>query len=284
MSRILAVGIATLDIINQVSHYPAEDDEVRALSQRQCRGGNATNTLTVLSQLDHQCHWAGVLIDEPDVTVIEQELAEYQIDTSSCERLAQGKMPTSYITISQTTGSRTIVHHRDCPEYSFDAFSNIDLTQFDWVHFEGRNVDQTLLMLKHLRETYPRLPCSLEIEKNRPDIDSLMPYASILMFSKQYALAQGHRTANDLLNSLPNNYRATCTWGEQGTWYLDRGKIAHCPAFVPSQIVDTLGAGDTFNAGLIDGLLRNDYLPQAVELANRLAGRKCGQPGFANLN
>ena len=66
MARILGVGIATLDIINTVDGYPAEDSEVRAIHQRICRGGNATNTLVVLSQLGHRCAWAGVLADEPD--------------------------------------------------------------------------------------------------------------------------------------------------------------------------------------------------------------------------
>lgn len=37
--RILAVGIATLYIINTVDGYPAEDQEVRASAQRVARGG-----------------------------------------------------------------------------------------------------------------------------------------------------------------------------------------------------------------------------------------------------
>ena len=49
MAKILAVGIATLDIINTVDRYPEEDSEIRALSQHQTRGGNATNTLRVES-------------------------------------------------------------------------------------------------------------------------------------------------------------------------------------------------------------------------------------------
>ena len=64
MATILAVGIATLDIINTVERYPYEDSETRASHHRTTRGGNATNTLSVLSQIDHHCHWAGTLIDE----------------------------------------------------------------------------------------------------------------------------------------------------------------------------------------------------------------------------
>ena len=49
MSHILTVGIATLDIINLVDHYPAEDEEMRALAQHIECGGNAANTASVLA-------------------------------------------------------------------------------------------------------------------------------------------------------------------------------------------------------------------------------------------
>ena len=45
MAKILAVGIATLDIINLVDSYPSEDTEVRALSQRKLRGGQRNQYL-----------------------------------------------------------------------------------------------------------------------------------------------------------------------------------------------------------------------------------------------
>ena len=106
MANILAVGIATLDIINTVETYPHEDSEVRVLTQRKTRGGNATNSLVVLSQLGHHCHWAGVLINEPDAQVVENDLSQYSITSHHCIRLDNGKIPTSYITLSQHTASQ----------------------------------------------------------------------------------------------------------------------------------------------------------------------------------
>ena len=111
MPRILAVGIATVDIINEVDTYPAEDAELRALSQLVRRGGNATNTLVVLSQLGNQCVWGGVLADEHDAPVVLDELEQYDINIDYCPRIARGKLPTSYITLSRSSGSRTIVHY-----------------------------------------------------------------------------------------------------------------------------------------------------------------------------
>ena len=284
MARILAIGIATLDIINLVDDYPAEDSEVRALSQYQTRGGNATNTLTILSQFDHSCHWAGVLIDEPDSQLILNDLEHYQINIAACTRLPKGKMPTSYITLNQQTGSRSIVHHRDCPEYNFNHFKTIDLTEFDWLHFEGRNIDETLLMLEHIKTHYPDLPCSLEVEKPRPNIDVLFELPTLLMFSRHYATYHGFNKPDDLLRTLPQNTVASCTWGQQGACAINAdGQLLHSEAFPPSQVIDTLGAGDSFNAGMIHRLMNNDDLQSALTFSCQLAGHKCGQQGFANL-
>jgi ketohexokinase len=285
MANILAIGIATLDIINTMGSYPDEDSEQRVLSQHQTRGGNATNTLTVLSQLGHHCCWGGVLIDEPDSQLIQQDLNHHQIDFSACKWLADGKIPTSYITLSQSTGSRTIVHHRDCPEFGFADFKKIDLGQFDWVHFEGRNVTETRLMLLHLKKLHPQLPCSLEVEKPRPDIAQLFELPTVLMFSQQYAQASGFSNAGQLLSSLTVNSIASCTWGKEGAWAINQHRvISHCNAFQPERSIDTLGAGDTFNAGLIHQLVNNIKIDTALTYASRLAGQKCGQVGFNHIN
>jgi ketohexokinase len=284
MAKILAVGIATIDIINTVATYPSEDAEVRALCQRKIRGGNATNTLVVLSQLGHQCHWAGIFIDEADSTIIQQDLHQFNIDSSSCRVIPNGKMPTSYISISQQTGSRSIIHYRDCPEFNFADFKKIDLTPFDWIHFEGRNIEQLLLMLQYLQTNYPSIPHSLEIEKPRLGIEALFSYPTVLMFSQDYALEHHYKTAEQLLKSLDNDIIASCTWGSQGAWAIDQHKqIFYSPPYVPEQVVDTLGAGDTFNAALIDGLVNNIVLSEALAKACDLAGHKCGQLGLTNI-
>lgn len=280
MARILGVGIATLDILNTVAAYPPEDAEVRALAQRVRRGGNCTNSLVVLSQLDHDCAWGGVLVDESDAARITDDLNGFGIDLGPVRRLAHGKVPTSYITLNQQNGSRTIVHYRDLPEYRYEDFQTVDLAGFDWLHFEGRNIADTARMLELARVTRPQIPRSVEIEKPRPGIEQLFPLATLLLCSRAYVQAQAGgepaRFLHDMHRRAPQA-DLVLAWGAAGAWALSRGgQLIHSPAFPPPRVVDTLGAGDTFNAGIIDALVRRLTLAEALEAACRLAGRKCG--------
>lgn len=286
--RILGIGNATLDIVNLVEEAPKEDTEVRALSQRLTRGGNVTNTLVVLSRLGHGCSWSGVISDDPASRIILDDLACNSVDTTYAVQSSSGMTPTSYICLSRSSGSRTIVHHRDLPEYGAESFMVIDLTPFQWVHFEGRNLPALKQMLLHIGAKHPQLRTSIEIEKPRPGIEAIFPLTALLLFSRQYAEHRGFSdpaTFLSFIRSEANREAVTvCAWGVQGAWAQDpSGNIIHVPAYVPSQVIDTLGAGDVFNAGMIHGLIKDRELEKTLTFACRLAGIKCGMEGFEGL-
>lgn len=51
-----------------------------------------------------------------------------------------------------------------------------------------------------------------------------------------------------------------CAWAEEGADALGPdGKLIHSDAFPPPRVVDTLGAGDTFNASVIFSLSQGEY-------------------------
>ena len=92
-------------------------------------------------------------------------------------------------------------------------------------------------------------------------------------------------SARALLAALPRGAVATCTWGEQGAWALDfRGDLWHAPAHPPPTLVDTLGAGDVFNAGMLAALSAGMPVAEALRRANRLAAEQCGREGLELSN
>lgn len=278
MARVVCVGNATLDIINTVASYPPEDSEVRAVAQGRRTGGNAANTAMVLSQLGDSVAWIGSLAASAETA--DRDFARYRVDTANAVRIADAVMPTSYISLSRATGSRSIVHYRDLPEYPAEAFLRLDLRGVDWVHFEGRNLPQLAEMLAHARAA--AVPgVSLELEKPRPGIEGLFDRADILMCSRDYALARGFTAATDLLQALPPGPAVTCTWGARGAWARGRdGRVLHAEAHAPSRVVDTLGAGDVFNAALIHALAAGSGLEPALREAVELAAAQCTREGL----
>ena len=142
---------------------------------------------------------------------------------------------------------------------------------------------ETRQMLEWAKTHAPAIPRSIEIEKERDQIDSLFALADVLLFSRPFALGRGHTEAPALLHAmqpLSGTAKLICAWGEAGAWALDKNGEYHSPAFPPRKLVDTLGAGDTFNAGVIDALVRGVNLGATLEAACRLAGRKCGYQGL----
>jgi len=285
MAHILLVGTATLDIVYSLDRYPSEDEEVRARGLRVCRGGNAANSAVVLSQLGHRCSFAGVLADTAETAVIEQDFVRHGVDFSSCARLP-GRPPTSSIYL--TGAGRTIVHYRDLPELTGKQFARIDLAPLDWIHFEGRNATELLKMLERVRTERPELPISLELEKPREGIEAVYEMASLLICSRGYARHCGYDNPADFLAWLRRRVPQAdlvVAWGEAGAYGLERqGEASHSPAFPPRHIIDTLGAGDAFNAGLIGSLARGLGLPEALRTACALAGKKCGMVGLESLS
>ena len=76
-----------------------------------------------------------------------------------------------------------------------------------------------------------------------------------------------------------------CAWGEDGAAAQRRGgDVVTCAAYPPEVVIDTLGAGDTFNAAVIYSLCRHgNDLSKAIDFGCRVAGAKCGMYGYDGI-
>ncbi|MGF1548667.1 MAG: PfkB family carbohydrate kinase [Thiotrichales bacterium] len=287
MSRILCIGVATQDVLLRVAHYPAEDAEVRALARSRRPGGNAANSAQVLAQFRHEVELLAALARDDDGDWLGQTLAVAGVGFRYCPRLP-GATPTSFITLAADRATRTIVHHRELPEIARQALDGVPLEVFDWFHCEGRNVTETRAMLEHIRSIRIDQGISLELEKPRADIETLLPLADVLLYSRDYAVAQGHTDPTHFLAaqqaSYPHAALQTVAWGAAGAYGIEPdGTLHHQPAAPAGPAIDTLGAGDTYNAGVIHALVSGRTPREAIAYGVRLAGCKVAQAGFANL-
>jgi fructokinase len=93
------------------------------------------------------------------------------------------------------------------------------------------------------------------------------------------ALAGG--TDSEILADLRHRYHlelAALTRGEGGCLVQTAREEIPMPG-LPVNVVDTVGAGDAFTAGLLADVLEGKPLPEAVAFANRLAANVAGSAG-----
>ncbi|KAA3648081.1 MAG: sugar kinase [Chloroflexi bacterium] len=89
----------------------------------------------------------------------------------------------------------------------------------------------------------------------------------------------GEATIKNAAQALCNNQRTIIArLGEEGALVCTPDKIFHSPAF-DAEIVDTIGAGDAFNAGFITAQLSGHDNVEATRWGNAVAALKIERPG-----
>lgn len=208
--RILCVGLIALDIVNTCERYPEEDEDIRAISQRWQTGGNACTNAAVLTQLGMKCEFLGSLSRGLEAYFVYKHLLERGVRFGNCVHHSGCGTPTSFVTLSLATGSRTVVHSRNnLPELTVSAFENVNLSNFDWIHFEGRRNEAEIGKMIDIVEEFNsaqsskgRIVVSVELEKPRKSPMQLLDKADVVFTSKDFAQFLGFSSPYETVKSL----------------------------------------------------------------------------------
>jgi len=122
-----------------------------------------------------------------------------------------------------------------------------------------------------------RVSYDFAIFRDREHIERIAPHAFLATFSGgSLDDADAAALADRALDA--GAVYALVTRGERGAFLVTRGQRWTTPA-APATVVDTLGAGDTFVARVLVGLLRGDDVDALLTAAARAAADTCAAPG-----
>ncbi|MEA2930345.1 MAG: sulfofructose kinase [Hyphomicrobiales bacterium] len=281
--HVLCTGIAVLDLIFRVNTFPRPDIKTQASQFGTINGGNAANAAVAIAHLGARASFAGPLGGPPGVDSVGDTFlklaARENIDCSTCPRVDGASSPISAICIDGR-GERSIVNYRDEGLTSArPADPDALVADADAVMADNRFPEFVADVCNAAMKR--KIPVVLDADEPRRDSNRLLTLVTHVIFS-----AEGLRATagtDHLGRALIDVGKQTTAFlavtdGANDVLWLDDGELRQIPAF-KVEVVDTLGAGDTFHGAITLMLAEGMSERPAMRLAAATAALKCTRYG-----
>ena len=281
--HVVCTGIAVVDQIFRVASFPRPDVKTQASEFRIVNGGNAANAAVAITHLGARASFAGPLGGPAGVDTIGDTFltlaAQENIDCAACPRVPGLTSSISAISIDGR-GERAIVNFRDeglgtaRPKDAAALVADADAVLAD-------NRFPQFVRDVCIAAGERRIPVVLDADEPRHDSNDLLTLVTHVVFSAEglRATAGTDSLGRALLEvaKLTGAFLAV-TDGANDVLWLDRGELRQIPAF-KVDVVDTLGAGDTFHGAFALMLAEGMGERAAMRFAAAAAALKCTERG-----
>lgn len=266
MTKVLSVGIATVDTIVSVDKYPAANERVVALESVRAVGGPATTAAVTMARLGIDVALSCVIGDDDAGRFIFDTLKREGVDTKNVIVNPQIKTAIGTIVVSKSEQTRAIMvqPHNELPPKPANT------NDYGWIHVDQFGM-QALKNWGISRGGSAQL--SIDIGYTTPGLNSA-----------DYDLyAPSENITTDVSTAKPDKNIVVISKGGEGSVYSDGVSSGVVPA-ISTEIVSTLGAGDVFHGALVAAQVWEKPIEEAVAIANTVAGLSCraldGQSGI----
>ncbi len=272
--RILSIGSINIDIVLQIEDFPELDSEVLIRGLHEMHGGSAANFAVALSRLGMDVSFLGAVGNDTYAELLKKELIRNNVDISYLKK-GDGRSGL-VVVIFDETGEKRMFAYRGANKFlDADDLEEDLLSDFDWVHVASVEKD----IVSKACKTFHKVsysPGSIMVGFGLDHIEEIFNYCKYVFLSKSEAL----RLFGEEWDKL-KKYKSDfiVTMGREGSLLVGEENISSRGYEV--DVVDTTGAGDSFAAGFVYGILNYD-IHMALKLANACAALKTTKVGARN--
>ncbi len=292
---LVAIGNPVLDVVVRCSGLPMWDDKNLGHSAEQFAGGSEANVACAASRLGLRTALFGNIGQGHAAGFLAKELRRFGVHDVFLRRRRADTCATAVIFVSDA-GERAITYvpMRKQPDRWADLQQMLPRTRciytlpYDMAAFEriaaAANAAGTLVAVD-VERAVASTPLALATLGSRVDI---------LFFNETgFSSLTGSPPSLAGAAAFIQTTKATVlvvSLGPRGALAVDRGGQGAMQAAYPAEVVDTTGAGDTFNAAFLVAFLRGDALKTALAHACAAAchciaarGARAGLPTWEQI-
>lgn len=280
--RILSVGVAVIDFVFHVKHFPTRAEKYRADAAAMTGGGGGANAAVAIARLGGRAELAARIGDDMLASLIEDDLVREGVGTGLVRRFPERRSSFSSVLVD-AAAERQIVNFRDTG-LSFDGAwlrAAIEDEVFVATLADTRWPEGAAVAMA--RGHALGVPAVMDAEAPIEGCEDALRDASHVVFSAQglrdfagvdpdgEELERLLRWADGELPGLVG-----VTDGADGVRWIEDGVLHHrLPPALPAPVTDTLGAGDVWHGAFALALGEGAALDGAMAFANAAASLKC---------
>jgi ribokinase len=266
MTRIVVVGSINMDLVTQAPRFAGPGETLLGERFLTVPGGKGANQAVAAARLGAEVALVGAIGNDSFGRQLRQGLVAEQIDLTHVVQLDDGATGTASISIAGGENQIIVVpaaNARITPAQLQQAQALIARADYVLVQMEipMETVEATLRLGHRLGVPVILNPAPAQ----KLPLEWLKLARYITPNQHELALLLGLDPLDDfhaLMQRCP--CPVVLTRGAEGAWYREQGPPVHQPGF-PVEVVDSTGAGDTFNAAL--AVFLREGLPAAVRKA-----------------
>lgn len=249
-------------------------------------GGISPNTLSALSYLKINTAYIGVIGEDKDGELWLKNIGPLQ----KLKILQKGKMPMCACLLTKSGQQRTFLSEKNLHETDF--MKTIDyqfLNNSKIIHIAPlisdtkKGINRTLKILSSVKGPMVSFnPSMFYIEREKQKIIPIIKKSDIVFFNEQEIkklTGKNPKEASKYLVTLGPKI-IICTLSKKGALITTNYEQFLTGRHNVDNIVDTTGAGDTFAAGFLYGVLKNKSLKWSAAFANKLAAKSLSNFGM----
>jgi sugar/nucleoside kinase (ribokinase family) len=276
---VLAVGELNVDLIlNNIEGFPVIGKEIIAENMNMTLGSSTAIFAANLSSLGTQVGFLGKIGNDAFGDLVAKSLIDKGIDTSYL--ILDSKAATGATIVLNYSEDRAMVTYPGAMDtLTLADISDEALMSAKHMHFSSCFLQAG--MKNSIMELFSKaknlgLTTSLDTqwdpsEKWEFDYKAILPYVDIFLPNEtELLLIAGEDNIKDALKKLsPHAQTIVVKRGSKGSLLMPSlGDIIEKPAYLNKNVVDAIGAGDSFNSGFIHKFVAGSDLRDCLDFGN----------------